>query len=54
MNFGAAILIVLPQVLTVFHEYEHIVLGLIMIVFMILLPNGIVPSLQARFRRRRR
>ena len=41
---GAAILIILPQVLTVFHDYEHIVLGLIMIVFMIFLPAGIVPS----------
>jgi branched-chain amino acid transport system permease protein len=51
---GAAILIILPQVLTVFHDYEHIVLGLIMIVFMIFLPNGIVPSLQARLRRRSR
>ena len=49
---GAAILIILPQVLTVFHDYEHIVLGLIMIVFMIFLPNGIVPSLRARLRRR--
>ena len=51
---GAAILIILPQLLTVFHDYEHIVLGLIMIVFMIFLPNGIVPSLQARLRRRSR
>jgi branched-chain amino acid transport system permease protein len=49
---GAAILIILPQMLTVFHDYEHIVLGLIMIVFMIFLPNGIVPALQARLRRR--
>ena len=45
---GAAILIILPQVLTVFHDYEHIVLGLIMIVFMIFLPAGIVPSPAAR------
>ena len=30
----------LPQALTVFHEYEEIVLGLIMIVFMIFLPGG--------------
>ena len=44
---GAAVLVLLPQVLTVFHEYEHIVLGLIMIVFMIFLPAGIVPSLAA-------
>jgi branched-chain amino acid transport system permease protein len=49
---GAAILIILPQLLTVFHDYEHIVLGLIMIVFMIFLPAGIVPSLAALIRRR--
>ena len=36
---GAAILMILPQVLTVFHDYEHIALGLIMIVFMIFLPR---------------
>lgn len=47
---GAALLVVLPQALTVFHEYEEIVLGLIMIVFMIFLPGGIVPSLLARRR----
>ena len=42
---GSALLVVLPQVLTVFHEYEHIALGLIMVVFMIFLRAGIVPSL---------
>jgi branched-chain amino acid transport system permease protein len=42
---GAAVLVVLPQLLTVFHDYEQIVLGLIMIVCMIVLPAGIVPSL---------
>jgi branched-chain amino acid transport system permease protein len=36
----------------VFHDYEHIVLGAIMIVFMIFLPAGIVPSLAALLRRR--
>jgi branched-chain amino acid transport system permease protein len=49
---GAAILVILPQLLTVFHDYEHVVLGLIMIVFMIFLPAGIVPSLAALIRRR--
>ena len=44
---GAALLVILPQVLTVFHDYEHIVLGLIMVVFMIFLRAGIVPSLAA-------
>jgi branched-chain amino acid transport system permease protein len=49
---GAAILTVLPQVLTVFHDYEHVALGLIMIVFMIFLRAGTVPSLAALFGRR--
>lgn len=48
---GAALLTVLPQVLTVFHDYEHIMLGLIMIVFMIFLRAGIVPSLASLLRR---
>ena len=42
---GAAVLTVLPQMLTVFHDYEHIALGLIMIVCMIFLRAGMVPSL---------
>ncbi len=50
---GAAILTVLPQVLTVFHEYEHMVLGLIMMLVMIFLRAGTVPSLAALFYRRR-
>ncbi len=49
---GAAILVMLPQVLTVFHDYEHIVLGLILIVFLIFLPSGIVPAIATRFGRR--
>ena len=49
---GAALLVLLPQVLTVFHDYETIMLGAIMIVFMIFLPAGIVPSL-ARLAQRR-
>jgi len=50
---GAAVLVVLPQMLTVFHDYEHIALGAIMIVFMIFLPAGIVPSLASLLFRRR-
>ena len=49
---GAAVLVVLPQMLTVFHDYEHIALGAIMIVFMIFLPAGIVPSLGRLFGRK--
>jgi branched-chain amino acid transport system permease protein len=42
--FGAAFLVILPQALTFFHDYEHLVLGLIIVVTMIFLPNGMVPS----------
>ena len=38
---GAAVLTVLPETLTVFTEYEMIVYGLVMIVIMILLPQGL-------------
>jgi len=44
---GAIVLVVLPQVLTVFHEYEQALLGLILMVFMIFLRQGIVPSIAA-------
>ncbi len=46
---GAIVLVVLPQVLTVFHEYEQATLGLIVMVFMIFLRRGIVPSLAVTF-----
>lgn len=42
---GAAVLIMLPQALTVFHDYEHLLLGLIIIVAMIFMRDGIVPML---------
>jgi branched-chain amino acid transport system permease protein len=48
---GAAILVILPQFLTVFHDYEHIVLGAIIIVFLIFLPAGIVPAMASFVRR---
>lgn len=46
---GAVVLVVLPQALTVFHDYEQALLGLIVMVFMIFLRRGIVPSLAAAF-----
>jgi branched-chain amino acid transport system permease protein len=49
---GAAVIVVLPQALTAFHEYEHVLLGLIMIACMIFLRQGVVPSLTARLRAR--
>jgi branched-chain amino acid transport system permease protein len=44
---GAAVLVVLPQVLTIFQEYEQALLGLIVMIFMIFLRQGIVPSATA-------
>lgn len=43
---GAAFLVVLPQALTVVQEYEQAVLGLLIMVFMIFLPAGIVPTVR--------
>jgi branched-chain amino acid transport system permease protein len=51
---GAAFLTILPQALTSFQEYEAAVLGLLIMVFMIFLPQGIVPSLARAFKERRR
>lgn len=49
---GAALLVVLPQALTVFHDYEHAVLGLLIMLFMIFLRQGILPGLAGLLRRR--
>ncbi|MBM3570454.1 MAG: branched-chain amino acid ABC transporter permease [Alphaproteobacteria bacterium] len=48
---GAAILTLLPQLLTGFHDYEHLVLGAILMGMMIFLPKGLVPSLAALWTR---
>lgn len=50
---GAALLTALPQVLTVFQEYEHLILGLIMMLVMIFMPDGVLPTLVRRLRRRK-
>lgn len=51
---GAIVLVVLPQALTIFHDYEQVLLGLIVMVFMIFLRRGIVPSIAAALAGRRR
>ena len=48
---GAAMLLLLPQFLTVLHDYEHAFLGLILILCMIFLRAGIVPTLAVLRRR---
>lgn len=50
--FGAVLLTALPQVLTIFHDYEHVVLGLALVLTMIFLPRGLVPEIMERFGRR--
>nr|WP_321456572.1 branched-chain amino acid ABC transporter permease [uncultured Cohaesibacter sp.] len=51
-TLGAAILTLLPQVLTVFAEYEQLIMGLVMILVMIFLPKGLLPSIAAKLRGR--
>jgi branched-chain amino acid transport system permease protein len=50
---GSALLVMLPQVLTVLHEYEQMVLGLVVMGVMIFLRAGILPSITAALARRR-
>ena len=49
---GAAIITVLPQLLTVFHDYEQVVLGLILMLTMVFMPKGLVPNLAVYLKRR--
>jgi branched-chain amino acid transport system permease protein len=50
---GAALLVVLPQTLTALHDYEHMVLGLVVMAVMIFLRAGIVPTLAGAIAARR-
>lgn len=43
--FGAAILTMLPQLLTVFAEYEMLLMGLVMMLVMIFMRDGLLPSI---------
>lgn len=43
---GAAVLTTLPQFLTVFKEYEMVLLGAVMMLTMIFMPQGLVPTLE--------
>ena len=51
---GAAILTVLPQVLTLLKDYEMVVFGGLMMFTMIFLPRGVVPTLAGYWLRRAR
>ena len=47
---GAVLLTALPQALTTFEGWETVAFGTILMLSMIFLPNGLVPTLAARFR----
>jgi len=49
---GAVILTLLPQLLSGFEDYEMAVFGLILMLTMIFMPKGLVPTILARLRRR--
>ncbi|MEO5337601.1 MAG: branched-chain amino acid ABC transporter permease [Magnetospirillum sp. WYHS-4] len=46
---GAVLLTVLPQLLTALHDYEHMVFGAILMLTMIFMPRGLVPTLVGLF-----
>jgi len=48
---GAAVLTMLPQLLTEFEGYEMIVFGLILMLTVIFLPRGLLPTIAARLRK---
>ena len=52
--FGAAVLTVLPQLLTVVQGYEMVVFGAIMMVTMIFFPRGALPTIATLLARRGR
>ncbi len=44
---GAAVLTTLPHLLTVFKDYEMVLLGAVMMLTMIFMPRGLVPTLES-------
>jgi branched-chain amino acid transport system permease protein len=50
---GAAVLTLLPQLLTVLKDYEMVVFGALLMATMIFFPRGVVPTLAALWQRRR-
>jgi len=48
--FGAALLTALPQLLAEFEGWEMVVFGALLVLVMVLVPRGLVPTLLRRFR----
>ncbi|SMH54592.1 branched-chain amino acid ABC transporter permease [Azospirillum agricola] len=51
---GAVVLTLLPQLLTMFQDYQQIVLGAILMATMVFMPKGLLPTLAALIPTRRR
>jgi branched-chain amino acid transport system permease protein len=51
---GAVVLTLLPQALTVFQDYQQIVLGAILMATMVFMPKGLLPTLAGFLPSRRR
>jgi branched-chain amino acid transport system permease protein len=51
---GAAVLTTLPQLLAGFKDYELVTLGALMMLTMIFMPRGLVPTLHKAFDAARR
>ncbi|MBP2228279.1 branched-chain amino acid transport system permease protein [Azospirillum agricola] len=51
---GAVVLTLLPQLLTMFQDYQQIVLGAILMATMVFMPKGLLPTLAALIPARRR
>lgn len=49
---GAALLTMLPQLVGGFHGYEAIIFGLVLMLTMMFLPKGLVPSIALRLKKR--
>jgi branched-chain amino acid transport system permease protein len=49
---GATMLTLLPQALTILQQYENLILGLIMMLVMIFMRDGLLPSIMRRLRGR--
>lgn len=49
---GAVVLLILPQFLTAVHDYEHAFLGAVLMLCMVFMRSGIVPTLQVLLRRK--
>ena len=51
---GAVTLTALPQALTIFEDFEHMIIGAVLMGTMIFMPRGLAPTLKAALNKSRR